>query len=155
MLHQGVSEENGIEEEVTGSDGTGHGSNHHRRNSGHGRNFESPHSPALSCLLLLPECNTVWWYLNLNDTEIKGKVLKILLTFATCRLDLWEYASQINNLKLSLGIDGIIQILEYTIPPLRPSVRARNKKSGWRYLGNEKSYQRSAGVETTRKIQNI
>ena len=57
MLFQSVSEENGIEqEEVTGSDGTGHGSNHHGRNSGHGRNFQSPHSPALSCILLLPEC---------------------------------------------------------------------------------------------------
>ena len=42
-----------------------------------------------------------------------------------------------------------IQLLEYIIPPL--SVRARNKKSGWRYLGNEKSYQRSAGVKTTGK----
>ena len=46
MLHQGVSEENGIQEEVTGGDGSGHGSNHHGRNSGHGRNFQSPHFPA-------------------------------------------------------------------------------------------------------------
>ena len=38
----------GIQKEVTGRDGTGHGSNHHGRNSGHGRNFQCPHSPALS-----------------------------------------------------------------------------------------------------------
>ena len=49
---------------------------------------------------------------------------------------------------LSLPDNTSIQQLEYPIPL---SVRARNKKSGWRYLGNEKSYQRSAGVKTTGK----
>ena len=43
-----------------------------------------------------------------------------------------------------------IQLLEYPIPP--PRARAlRHKKSRLRYLGKEKSYQRSAGVTTTRK----
>ena len=37
------------------------------------------------------------------------------------------------------------------IPNSSSSVRARDKKSGWRYLGNEKSYQRSAGVKTSGK----
>ena len=41
------------------------------------------------------------------------------------------------------------QLLEYPIPP--PPLSVRHKKYGWRYLGNEKSYQRSAGVKTTGK----
>ena len=38
-----------------------------------------------------------------------------------------------------------IQLLEYPIPPPPPPA-LHHKKSEWRYLGNEKSYQRSAGV---------
>ena len=49
---------------------------------------------------------------------------------------------------LSLPDNTSIQQLEYPIPL---SARARNKKSGWRYLGNEKSYQRSGSVKTSGK----
>lgn len=41
-----------------------------------------------------------------------------------------------------------IQLLGYAIPPL--CSLCWSQKSGWLYLGNEKSYQRSAGVKTTR-----
>ena len=38
----------------------------------------------------------------------------------------------------------VIQLLESPIPPTHPTPP---HKFGWRYLGNEKSYQRSAGGE--------
>ena len=43
--------------------------------------------------------------------------------------------------------DGLIQLLEYPIPP--PLSSWSTQKSRWQYLGNDKSYQRIAGVKTT------
>ena len=42
----------------------------------------------------------------------------------------------------------IINFLEYPISPATPPA-PYHKKPGWQYLGNEKSYRRSAGVKTT------
>ena len=49
-MQQGGSEDRNTGEEMSGNYGTGHGSNHHGRNSGHGRNF---HFPASSRAFLL------------------------------------------------------------------------------------------------------
>ena len=46
---------------------------------------------------------------------------------------------------------NIIKLLEYAMPATATTA-ARHKNDGWRYLGNKKSYQRSASVRNSDAI---